>query len=468
MVTLINGFTTDWFSVHCGLKQGCSLSPLLFNVYINDLALKIDALGKGIKIDEETVSILLYADDVVLIAESEADLQSMLDILGIWYKSNLLSINMSKSNIMHFRNPLASQSDVIFSVNQEVLSYTTQYKYLGVVLTEHLDYAITAKIIAQSANRALGLLIAKSKAFGGFQYGPFTKLYESIVCPVISYGAAVWATQSYNCINAVQNRAARYFLNVGKYTPNAAINGDIGWTPMVAKCWKSVLTFWCRCINMDATRMNKKIFCWSNSKSNTQCKNWHFRIGKKLTESGFPVYSNINGSINKSSVLNNVLPFITQTYIDQWVVDVNRDSSRSGTGGNKLRLYKTFKQDFKVETYCTSVFNRSHRGAFAKFRSGTAPTAIETGRYKGLNVMERKCFNCQESVEDEVHVLLHCPQYTSLRNKLFSKAGDIRNDFYSLDDNEKISFILSDPSIVKESAKTCYMILNKRRSLLYI
>ena len=60
----LNGFTTDWFSVHCGLKQGCSLSPLLFNVYINDLALKIDALGKGIKIDEETVSILLYADDV--------------------------------------------------------------------------------------------------------------------------------------------------------------------------------------------------------------------------------------------------------------------------------------------------------------------------------------------------------------------------------------------------------------------
>lgn len=64
----LSGFTTDWLSVYCGLKQGCSLSPQLFNVYINDLALKIDALGKGIKIDEETVSILLYADDVVLIA----------------------------------------------------------------------------------------------------------------------------------------------------------------------------------------------------------------------------------------------------------------------------------------------------------------------------------------------------------------------------------------------------------------
>ena len=134
-------------------------------------------------------------------------------------------------------------------------------------------------------------------------------------------------------------------------------------------------------------------------------------------------------------------------------------------GHNKLRLYKTFKQDLKAEIYCTSVFNSSHRGAFAKFRSGTAPIVIETGRYERLNVIERKSFNCQESIED----LLHCPQYTSLRNELFSKAEDtcIWNDFHSLNDTDKISFILSDPPIVKESAKPCYLILNKRRSLLY-
>ena len=53
------GFTTDLFGVKCGLKQGCSLSPLLFNLYINDLAFKIDALCKGVKTGDDTVSILL-------------------------------------------------------------------------------------------------------------------------------------------------------------------------------------------------------------------------------------------------------------------------------------------------------------------------------------------------------------------------------------------------------------------------
>ncbi len=62
----INGFLTDWFSVKIGLKQVCPLSSMLFNIYINDQATKIDAHGKGVKVADQTVSILLFADDIVL------------------------------------------------------------------------------------------------------------------------------------------------------------------------------------------------------------------------------------------------------------------------------------------------------------------------------------------------------------------------------------------------------------------
>ena len=83
---------------------------MLFNLYINDLALKINALGKGIKIDDELVSILLYADDIFLLAENVADLQAMLNVLGDWCKTNILSINASNSSIVHFRNPCVTRS----------------------------------------------------------------------------------------------------------------------------------------------------------------------------------------------------------------------------------------------------------------------------------------------------------------------------------------------------------------------
>ena len=99
----INGFYTEWFDVTSGLRQGCSLSPLLFNIFINDLALKIKACGKSVKIDGDTVGILLYADDIVLLADNEKELQDMLDILNNWCVSNNMSVNATKSNIMHFR-----------------------------------------------------------------------------------------------------------------------------------------------------------------------------------------------------------------------------------------------------------------------------------------------------------------------------------------------------------------------------
>lgn len=84
------------------------LSPMLFNIYIkhriyiNDLAVKIDALEKGVMINNRDVSISLFAD--VLLSANQENLQCMLNELNIWCQYNKMSINVSKSNINHFRN----------------------------------------------------------------------------------------------------------------------------------------------------------------------------------------------------------------------------------------------------------------------------------------------------------------------------------------------------------------------------
>ena len=86
-----------------------------------------------------------------------------------------------------------------------------------------------AKTVAKSASRALGLLISKDKAFGGMPFKCYTRCYDALVQATINYGAGIWGTMVYSCIEAVQNRALRYFLGLGKYAPNLAINGDMGW-----------------------------------------------------------------------------------------------------------------------------------------------------------------------------------------------------------------------------------------------
>ena len=89
----VNAFKTDIFEVNCGLKQGCTLSTLLFNLYVNDLVTKINSLDIGIEIDGEKVAVMLYADDLVLISASEDDLQILLNELHIWCSTNSLKIN---------------------------------------------------------------------------------------------------------------------------------------------------------------------------------------------------------------------------------------------------------------------------------------------------------------------------------------------------------------------------------------
>ena len=81
----LNELHTNWFPTSSGVKQGDALSPTLFAIYINDLAKEIKALNCGIRCGNEMISILLYADDIVLLSPSEDNLQRMLSYIDDWF-----------------------------------------------------------------------------------------------------------------------------------------------------------------------------------------------------------------------------------------------------------------------------------------------------------------------------------------------------------------------------------------------
>lgn len=87
------------------------LSTVMFNIFINNLIDHAKALNVGIDIDGENISILLYADDVVLIVGNSADMQKLVDVLSTWCNNNSLKVNLSKSKIVHFRNQSVDRSN---------------------------------------------------------------------------------------------------------------------------------------------------------------------------------------------------------------------------------------------------------------------------------------------------------------------------------------------------------------------
>jgi hypothetical protein len=101
----VNNFITDSFPSDFGVRQGDPLSPTLFGLFLNDLAIDIKNTGLGIKIQEDLLlSILLYADDLALIAESEQDLQIMITTLSNWCKKWRMKVNVKKTKVVHFRS----------------------------------------------------------------------------------------------------------------------------------------------------------------------------------------------------------------------------------------------------------------------------------------------------------------------------------------------------------------------------
>ena len=157
---------TEYFDCPMGVKQGDCLSPTLFSIYVNDLANEIKNSQIGVKLTIEgtndldtntfILNLLLYADDIVLLAETEEDMQSLLLIVQNWCQKWRLEVNLEKTNILHVRNKRNSQSRFVFLFNCRPVPYCQAYKHLNCTINEFLDYSFTVNtLLVESANRAL-------------------------------------------------------------------------------------------------------------------------------------------------------------------------------------------------------------------------------------------------------------------------------------------------------------------------
>ena len=94
--------TTDWFQIRKGIRQGCILSPCFFNLYTEYLMrnAELDEAQAGIKIAGRNSNNLRYADDTMLMAESEEELKSLLMKVKEESEKAGLKLNIQKTKIM--------------------------------------------------------------------------------------------------------------------------------------------------------------------------------------------------------------------------------------------------------------------------------------------------------------------------------------------------------------------------------
>ena len=125
--------------------------------------------------------------------------------------------------------------------------------------------------VSLAAKKALGVLIARSRNTGDFMFDVYTRLFNTVVMPIITYSAAVWGFKCYPSLQKIQNWAMRSLMGLGKIAPIAALQGDMGWVPVETNLKIEVLKCWHKVCNMDNVQLP-----WMSKKSKTNT----FRLGK--------------------------------------------------------------------------------------------------------------------------------------------------------------------------------------------
>ena len=115
--------TTDWFQIGKGVRQGCILSPCLFNLYTEYIMQnsRLDEAQTGIKIARGNINNLRYADDTTLMAESEEELKSLLMKVKEESEKVGLKLNIQKTKI------IASGPITSWQTNGETVETVTDF-----------------------------------------------------------------------------------------------------------------------------------------------------------------------------------------------------------------------------------------------------------------------------------------------------------------------------------------------------
>ena len=417
----VKGKVMTPISSNLGLKQGCPLSPLLFNLYINSIGeyLNRNSTEPDITLQGVKVSHFLYADDLVIISPTAKGLQDKLDNLSQFANDKELTINTKKSKVMVF-NKGGKLMKGDYSINGKQLEVVPSYTYLGIDIPTNGSFNPGKAQMNSKAKKAMMPLYTTIMQFN-LPFRKALKLFQTYVEPILLYNAENFTTltekqiakhrnghtnifeiATKDNITTTQLKFLKFILGVGKQSPNMAVLGEAATIPLHVRAQISMLKFWDRIRHMEDDTLVKLAYKENVESNTTWCKtiqtlNTAYNLHtKNWTELQFPREM-------KKKVWND--------FIDHWKSRIDdRDKEK------KLHLYAKVKTEFKIDDYLDIPSFRK-RQIISKFMCSNHTLRIETGRHEDIPREDRQCQFCNlGTIEDEDHFILECPMYEQIRH----------------------------------------------------
>ena len=348
---------TPFFPYKKDVRQGCILSPMLFNLYINEIptVFKNTLSDPLILPNGTTINSLSYADDLVILSKSKSGLQHCLNQLNEWCEKWLMEINPKKTKVMIFqkhnsKSPINSQ----FHIGINRIDIAKEYTYLSLELNQNGNFKLAQKQLSEKALRAL-YKIRKQLDFHKLSPKVATKIFDSIISPILLYNSEVWGAYEKNDFNKWDNteiekphlKFCKLYLGVNKNASNIACRGELGRFPLLITIQKNIINYLKHILQLPDDSIVRQALNISITLYN-QGKDSYYTNVSNMLKALYPNETNLQTAIpnyNTPTLMNEV----KEKYVEFW--------KHKMANSSKLSFLCTFKKDYKMEKYLTIIKN---------------------------------------------------------------------------------------------------------------
>lgn len=400
---------SDYFNTTTGVKQGCLLSPMLFSIYLNDLH---DYLEGGLFVDDINLRVLMYADDIVILADDPNTLQRMIKRLEMYCKKWGMEVNQVKSEIMVFRNGGRLAASEKWLYNDEIIRVVNEYKYLGLTLTPKLSFSkhLSQKEVAAkvSINSTWKNFISKPAVSLKAKW----KMFLSVCRCIHSYGAEVWGNSYFEDVDKLYRYFIKRVLRLPECTPNYIVALETGYEPGYIHTYSLHLSYLSKLLfKLEDYRLPHILALKLSEKNLAWFKDYRVQLSSYNID-------NRNIMLDQTcwhGVSQELLYKITENAYNSHIQKA-QESERRG--------YKYL--DFNIGVYyCNEKFTLEQISLIMKARGDLFPL---NGNKYGPDV-DQRCSLCNSGeVESLDHFICRCPVLNGIRIKYFNQSSLERND----------------------------------------
>ena len=400
--------------------------------------------------------VLLYADDIVLIAEDQTQLSELMAEVHSYSQLWRFDINYAKCGLMRFQPSGGDLPTSELRIGDRVIAWVSQYKYLGVELHAGVPFKQFRLRTEAKATRAANAVSAMGMWSGKLPATLGDQVYKAMVRPLLEYCSEVWSIRPWPAAEAIQLSMGKRILKCSPHTPSEAVRGDLGWPSMEARYQQARVCFWGKLQFMTADHPARRVYEQSMQQHATtimadqpptpsEPSDGHPVVYVRPSTYGLvPWCAQLQSDLYQLGMRddwNNTAAMVALG-LTTWKTRVRaavlrREQCRwwaAVSASAMLRTYVQLKsgpESLQRELYLSvrhggwNDQRLAGRRLLTRLRSGQSELRVNTGRWDNLPRELRLCELCAEEVEDEAHFLMRCPFFKNQREALLSGLDSI-------------------------------------------